>query len=45
MDVVDKIVENETDASDKPVKDVVIKSITVDVHGVEFSEPVTELTK
>ncbi len=36
MDVVDSIASVETDASDKPVADVVIKSITVDTKGVEY---------
>ena len=36
LDVVDKIADTPTYASDKPKKDVVIKSITVDTKGVEY---------
>lgn len=36
MDEVDKIASVKTDANDKPVLDVVIKSITVDTKGVEY---------
>ena len=45
MDVVDKIADAQKDANDKPIKDIVIKSITVDTHGIEFAEPVTKLSK
>jgi len=45
MSVVDEIAQSETDSKDKPVSDIVIKSITVDTHGVEFSEPVTKSVK
>ena len=45
MDVVDKIADAQKDANDKPIKDIVIKSITVDTHGIEFDEPVTKLSK
>ena len=41
MDVADSIVAVETDAYDKPLKDVVIKSITVDTRGVEYKAPET----
>ena len=37
MDVVDEIAAVETGANDKPVEDVVIKSITVDTRGVEYA--------
>lgn len=36
LDVVDEIAAVETGNNDKPVEDVVIKSITVDVKGVEY---------
>ena len=36
MDEVDKIASVKTDSDDKPIADVVIKSITVDTKGVEF---------
>jgi len=36
LDIVDKIATTPTYASDKPKKDVVIKSITVDTKGVEY---------
>ena len=35
MDVIDKIV----DYNDKPLRDQVIKSVTVDTNGVEYDEP------
>ena len=37
MDVVDAIASTKTGANDKPVKDQVIHSITVDTHGVEYT--------
>ena len=37
MDVVDEIAAVETGVNDKPVEDVVIKSITVDTRGVEYA--------
>ena len=41
QDVVDRIAETRTDAGDKPIKPVVIKSVTVDTKGVTYAEPVT----
>lgn len=41
MDVVDKIAAVKTDSNDKPLKDVVIKSVKVDTHGIEYDEPET----
>lgn len=41
IEIVDKIVAVETDANDKPLKDVVIESITVDTHGEIFNAPET----
>ena len=38
MDVVDAIQNVETDANDKPIKDVIIESIRVDTNGVEVPE-------
>ena len=37
LDVVDAIATTPTYASDKPKKDVVIKSVTVDAKGVEYT--------
>lgn len=45
MDTVDSIASVETDANDKPTSSVVIKSIKVDTHGVEFPEPETGRSK
>lgn len=41
MDVVDDIARIPTDFSDRPIMDVVIKSVTVDTDGVEYPEPET----
>lgn len=41
MDVVDDIARISTDFSDRPIMDVVIKSVTVDTDGVEYPEPET----
>ncbi|MGP7815813.1 peptidylprolyl isomerase [Niallia sp. 01092] len=41
MDVVDKIVQVDRDASDKPKVDVVIKKVTVDTKGVKYPAPET----
>ena len=41
MDVVDEIARIPTDFSDRPIMDVVIKSVTVDTDGVEYPEPET----
>ena len=37
MDIVDEISKVETDSSDKPVENVVIKSMTVDTKGIEYT--------
>ena len=37
MDVVDDIARIPTDFSDRPIMDVVIKSVTVDTDGVRYS--------
>lgn len=39
MDVVDKIATANVDYNDKPLRDVVIESVTVDTNGVEYDEP------
>ena len=39
MDVVDKIAETATNASDKPIANQVIATITVDTFGIEYGEP------
>ena len=39
MDVVNRIAETATDYSDKPLKDQVMQSVTVDCFGVEYPEP------
>ena len=39
MDVVNKIAETITDYSDKPLKDQVMQTVTVDCFGVEYPEP------
>lgn len=39
MDVVNKIAEERTDCSDRPLKTQKIKSMTVDTFGVEYPEP------
>lgn len=39
MDVVNKIAEERTDFSDRPLKKQQIKSMTVDTFGVEYPEP------
>ena len=39
MDVVNRIAETATDYSDKPLKDQVMRSVTVDCFGVEYPEP------
>ncbi|MCI6444686.1 MAG: peptidylprolyl isomerase [Clostridia bacterium] len=39
MDVIDKIAEVNVDYNDKPLRDQVIKSVTVDTNGVEYDEP------
>lgn len=39
MDAVDKIVDVETDAQDKPLEEQKIKSITIETFGVDYPEP------
>lgn len=39
MDVIDKITEVNVDYNDKPLRDQVIKTVTVDTNGVEYDEP------
>ncbi len=39
MDVIDKIAEGNVDYNDKPLRDQVIKTVTVDTNGVEYDEP------
>jgi len=39
MDIIHKIENVETDAMDKPIKDVVIESIKVDTKGVDYPAP------
>ena len=39
MDVVNKIADERTDYSDRPLEEQKIKSMTVDTFGVEYPEP------
>ena len=39
MDVVNRIAEEDTDYSDRPMKEQKIKSITAETFGVEYPEP------
>lgn len=39
MDVVNKIAETATDFRDRPLKDQVMKVVTVDTQGVDYAEP------
>ncbi len=39
MDVVNAIADMPTDYMDRPLEDVVMKSVTVDTFGVEYEEP------
>ena len=41
MDVVNKIAETATDFRDRPFENQVMKTVTVDTQGVEYSEPET----
>ena len=41
MDIVNDIANVPTDFSDRPMMDVVIKSVTVDTDGVTYPEPET----
>ena len=38
IDVIDKIAEVNVDYNDKPLRDQVIKTVTVDTNGVEYDE-------
>lgn len=42
MDVVDEIVVVERDGRDKPLEDIVMKTVTVDTKGVDYPEPVKQ---
>ncbi len=39
LEVTDKIVNEVTDYADKPVKDQVMKKVTVETFGIEYDEP------
>ena len=39
MDCVNAIAETQTDYSDRPVEDQIIKSMTVDTFGIDYPEP------
>lgn len=39
MEVVNRIAEEDTDYSDRPLDDQVMKSVTVDTFGVDYPEP------
>ena len=39
MDIVHKIEDVQTDANDKPIKNVVIESIKVDTKGIDYPQP------
>lgn len=39
IEIIDKIAAVKTDSNDKPLNDVVIESVTVDTHGIEYGEP------
>jgi peptidyl-prolyl cis-trans isomerase B (cyclophilin B) len=41
MDVVNKIAETKTDYNDGPLEPQIMKKVTVETFGVEYSEPVT----
>ena len=41
MDVVNRIAETKVDPYDRPVKDVVMKTVTVDTFGETYPEPET----
>ena len=41
LDVVNKIAETATDFRDRPFENQVMKTVTVDTQGVEYSEPET----
>ena len=39
MDVVNRIAEEDTDYSDRPLDDQVMKTVTVETFGVDYPEP------
>lgn len=39
LDIVDKIADTKTGRGDKPVADVILKSVTVDTFGENYEEP------
>lgn len=41
QDVVDRIAETETDYSDRPLTEQVMKTVTVDTKGIDYPEPET----
>ena len=41
LDIVDKIASTQTDYSDRPLEDQVMKSVSVECFGVEYPEPET----
>ena len=41
MDIVNKIAECDTDATDKPLVPQIMKSVTIDTMGIDYSEPET----
>ncbi|MCR5421647.1 MAG: peptidylprolyl isomerase [Lachnospiraceae bacterium] len=41
MEAVNKIAETQTDYSDRPLEDQIMKSVTVDTFGEEYPEPQT----
>ncbi len=41
LDVVNRIAEEKTDFSDRPLEDQVMEKVTVETFGVEYPEPET----
>ena len=41
LDVVNRIAEEKTDFSDRPLEDQVMETVTVETFGVEYPEPET----
>lgn len=41
LDTIDKIADVETNSKDKPLKDIIMKTVTVDLNGYEPKEPMT----
>ncbi|MCQ2498052.1 MAG: peptidylprolyl isomerase [Lachnospiraceae bacterium] len=39
LEVVNKIAETDTDWSDRPIKDQIMKTVTVETFGVDYPEP------